>query len=92
MADAGKKLTKARRCRKCGAVEQEYERTEHEFRWAKEGPATDLLKAGWVGPIFPNAELQTYERTYRERYFDCKFVCPNTEPQRAKSLLEGEKK
>lgn len=70
------KLTKARVCKKCGAVEQECERTEHEFRWAKEGPATDLTNAGWVGPIFPHAELQMYERTYPFRFFDCKFVCP----------------
>jgi len=82
MNDA-KKLTKARTCKKCGAIEQECERTEKEFHWAKKGPATRLLKDGWVGPIFPHAELQMFERKYVERYFDCKFACPNVEAGRA---------
>lgn len=43
------------------------------FRWRKEGqPAGE----GWVGPVFPHAELQIYERPRRQKFFDCKFVCP----------------
>lgn len=61
-------------CRKCGAVEQEREVREIEYRWRKEGPPPG---DGWIGPIFPHAQLQIYERPRRERFFDCKFVCPN---------------
>jgi hypothetical protein len=47
---------------------------EQTYRWRKEGrPPGD----GWVGPVFPHAELQIYERPTRERFFVCKFVCPN---------------
>jgi hypothetical protein len=63
-----------RTCRKCGAVEQEREVRDMTFRWRKEGPPPG---DGWMGPIFPHADLQIYEKTARERFFDCKFACPN---------------
>jgi hypothetical protein len=47
---------------------------ESTYRWRKEGPPPG---GGWVGPVFPHAELQIYERPNIERFFDCKFVCPN---------------
>ncbi len=62
-------------CRKCGAGEQEVEIMESMHRWRKEGPPPP--GEGWVGPIFPHAQLQIYERPTRKRFFDCKFVCPN---------------
>lgn len=61
-------------CRKCGAVEQERVVMDSEYRWRKKGPPDG---DGWIGPIFLNAQLQIYERPRRERFFDCKFVCPN---------------
>ena len=63
-------------CRKCGAVEQEREVMESTFRWRKEGPPDG---DGWIGPVFPHAQLQIYERPKRERFWDCKFVCPNAQ-------------
>lgn len=63
-----------KKCRKCRAIEQEREVTDQCYRWRKEGPPTE---GGWSGPVFPHAELQIYERSRRERFFDCKFVCPN---------------
>lgn len=68
MSDAMKK------CLKCGAVEQEREVMDREYRWRKNGPPPG---DGWVGPIFPHAQMQMYERPRREKFFDCKFVCPN---------------
>jgi hypothetical protein len=66
-----------RRCRKCGAVEQERDVLDREYRWRKEGlPTGD----GWFGPVFPHAQLQIYERTRREKFFECAFVCPNAPP------------
>ena len=64
------------KCRKCGAVEQERKVMESVYRWRKEGPPPG---EGWVGPVFPHAELQIFERPKIERFFDCKFVCPNQE-------------
>lgn len=64
----------ARTCKKCGAVEQECEFMESAYRLRKEGPPPG---EGWIGPIVPHAQLQIYERPKRERFFDCKFVCPN---------------
>lgn len=61
-------------CRKCGAIEQEREVMDSVYRWRKEGPPPG---DGWIGPVFPHAQLQIYERPRRERFFDCKFVCPN---------------
>lgn len=61
-------------CRKCGAVEQEREVVETVYRWRTHGPPPG---EGWVGPVFPHAQLQIYERPKVERFFDCKFVCPN---------------
>ena len=63
-----------RTCKKCGAVEQEVEVVDSTYRWRKEGPPPG---EGWVGPVFAHAELQLYERPTRQRFFDCKFVCPN---------------
>jgi hypothetical protein len=60
-------------CSKCGAVEQEREIMENAYRWRKEGPPPG---DGWLGPVFPHAQLQIYERPKIERFFDCKFVCP----------------
>lgn len=65
-----------KRCRKCGAVEQEREFMEQTYRWRKEGPPPG---EGWIGPVFPHAELQIFERPKRERFFDCKLKCPNEE-------------
>ena len=65
-------------CRKCGAVEQEREVVESTYRWRKEGPPGE----GWTGPLYPHAEMQIYERTKRERFFDLQ-VCLS-EPKRRK--------
>lgn len=77
-----------RACRKCGAVEQEREVADITFRWRKEGPPPG---EGWRGPLYPDAALQIYEQTKRERFFDCKFVCPNAAAIRAlRSAPAGE--
>ena len=65
-----------RKCAKCGAVEQEQEVMEMTTRWRKEGPPPGK---GWVGPRHPHAEMQIWDRPKTERFFDCKFVCPNQE-------------
>jgi len=62
-------------CRKCGAVEQEIEIMESEYRWRNEGPPPP--NEGWIGPLYPGAKLQIFERPVRKRYYDCKFICPN---------------
>lgn len=64
-----------RKCRKCGAVEQEREFMERTCRWRKEGPPPG---DGWRGPLYPHADLQIFERTQRERFFECKFKCRMT--------------
>ena len=61
-------------CQKCGAVEQQREVTERAYRWRKEGPPPD---EGWTGPVWPHAQLLTYERTKIEKFYECKFACPN---------------
>lgn len=63
------------KCKKCGAVEQEREVMDSIYRWKKDGPPP--AEEGWIGPVFPHAELRIYTRPRRERFFDCKFVCPN---------------
>jgi hypothetical protein len=63
-------------CNKCGAVEQEREVSEVMYRWRKKEPRPPL-EDGWVGPRWP-AELEMYDRPKIERFYDCKFVCPNT--------------
>ncbi len=62
-------------CKKCGAVEQEREVVESLHRWRKEGPPP--ADEGWGEPLYPHADLRIYERSRRERFFECKFVCPN---------------
>ena len=65
-----------RKCKKCGAVEQERDAVESTYRWRKEGPPPG---DGWTGPLYPHADLLIFERHYRERFFECKFKCPNEE-------------
>ena len=61
-------------CKKCGAVEQERVVMEATFRWRKDGPPPG---DGWKGPIFPHAQMLSYERPKHQKFFDCKFTCPN---------------
>lgn len=63
-------------CKKCGAVEQEREVIDRVFRKRKEGPPPG---DGWIGPIYPNAEVQIFERKVIEQFFDCKLACPHAE-------------
>lgn len=63
-------------CQTCGAVEQEREVVESAFRWRKDGPPPG---EGWTGPRYPHAQLLIFDRSKREKFYDCKFVCPNAE-------------